>query len=96
MKSQLIIPRFSDPELNQLAEALRRFEFLLPTFNAGVSLEVSVTPSGVTVRHGLGKKPEGFLVTLKRQAVDVWVNNEDEQTVRVFGTANALVRLWVF
>ncbi|MEM4724581.1 MAG: hypothetical protein QXP01_06180 [Candidatus Hadarchaeum sp.] len=93
---KLIIPFFQDGNMNKLADVVRTLARTLPSLVDGTILEFTVTPSGISVRHGLERKPQGFFVIMKRQAMDVWVTAEDEVSMTFYSSASGEVKVWVF
>lgn len=93
---KLLIPNFNDENLAKLADLIRRLNAGLPRFTEGAFVDVTIETTATNVFHGLGRTPEGYLVTYKMGAGDVWMISKDYEKATFQATVQVRVGLWLF
>lgn len=61
---------------------------------------VSLASGSTLVNHGLGRKPEGWIVVRKRANIDVWDDQDNNvnqtTTLKLEASGAVVVDLWIF
>ena len=94
-------PIHSDvPEIEELSRRIIALEKGLPDFAAqGVEVEFSVTGAGsMTLTHGLGRAPLGWIVTDRTTAASVFrlSSGTDAKHLGLYCSAACSGRIWVY
>lgn len=90
-----------NPDVEELSRQLNDLKRSLPAFvTQGTEVEFSVVgPSSQTIKHGLGRLPQGFLVTYINfpGAAGTWCGNGwTAQDFYFYCSVNATVKIWIF
>lgn len=93
------IPKLLDRDVQNALEGLYvpvQALLRIPLLDGVLKSDQSVTTSTATIKHGLGRRPLGWLILTKDANADVWETSRSNTDLVLDSSATVTVDLWVF
>ena len=90
--------QFDDEKINRMQAFTKKFcnQFLNKEIIDGRLVSINLSNGTNTVNHGLGRKPNGFMVISKNANVDIWGNVFTDKTLTLSTNGAVTGSIWVF
>lgn len=90
--------QFDDEKINRMQNFIKKFcnQFLNRTIIDGLQVSINLSNGVNSVNHGLGRKPNGFIVVAKSGNVDIWGTAFTEKTLTLSTSGAVSGSIWVF
>jgi hypothetical protein len=85
-------------DLSKTVQYVEEFtnQFIRNPFLIGNIFSVTVQASTVTINHGLGAVPLGWLILDKDANADIWRVSWDEKTIVLDSNITVNIKIWIF
>lgn len=71
-------------------------QFINNPFLVGNVFTATITPSTVTINHGLGSVPLGWIVLDQDADANIWKTSSDDKTITFDSSATVTIKVWIF
>ena len=93
------IPKLPDRDVQNALEGLYvplQAILKIPLLDGVLKSDVEVTTSQATLRHGLGRRPLGWILVTKDANANVWEVSRNDTELVLDSSATVTVDVWVF